>query len=267
MTYLKQESSAMSDVKRLSVNISWRVVPCVHIHDDGNSLTMTALTLQKKEDIKDGDTFLTTEEFSSFVSHPSEANASLNDTDYVSSYDNYDNLYIHYKDFPGIIKEIFDKFEVVLKIRMKMTFKFISPVNKDYNWVGFMRYNFWKPSLNLTNMIMGSMKLFDFDVIREYVTSSEYNLSPLVIIKIPESNQKPNLKECDLVILHPDPGYYCNLELKETSYTDFRANNYSDSGIVIDTEVLDLLKNSELTFENRFKVKQNTVANVSTSTE
>lgn len=255
----------MPDVKRLSVNISWKVIPCVHIHDDGSSLTMVSLTFHKKDVIKDGDIFMTSEEMLNFVSQPLEGNASVNDTDYVSFHDSYDNLYIHYKDFPGVIKEIFDKFEVVLKVRMKMTFKFINSVVKDYNWAGIMQYNFFSPSLNNTsNMIMGSLKLLEFDTIKYLVSSGNYNLSPLVIIKIPGNNQKPNLKECDIVIFYPDLGYYCNLELQDTSYTLFKANNYDN--IVIDTEVLKLMKDSEIIFEERYKVGQNTVANVTAST-
>lgn len=255
----------MSDIKRLSVNILSRMIPCVHIHDDGQSLTLTSLTIQKREDTKDDDTFLTSEQFLSLVSQPSEKNANLNDTDYISYHESCDNLLINYKDFPGVILEIFEKFDAVLKIRMKMTFKFISPVSKEYNWVGFMHY-FFQDNIfsSLTNepsnMIMGSMKLLNFSNVKLKVAERHYPLFPSVILKIPGNNKIPNLNDCDVIVFHPYPGYYCNLQLNQISYKDFIASNYSD--IIIDTEVLKLLKNSELEFEKKHPIGQNTAATI-----
>jgi hypothetical protein len=227
---------------------------------------MVLLTLEKKEDIEDGDNFLTTEQFLSFVSQPCEENSNLKDTDFVSFYERYENLCIHYKDFPGIIREIFDKFEVVLKIRMKMTFKFIGPVNKDYNWVGFMQYNYFYPTFNSRpDVTMGSMKMFNLDIFKRFKTSNNpsHKMFPSIIFKIPGNNQIPNLNECDFVLFHSDPGYYCNLELEEMNYIDFRKNEYFD--IIVDTEVLELVKNSEIMLEKKFRDRQNTVANVTIS--
>jgi hypothetical protein len=255
----------MSDVKRLSVNILSRVIPCIHIDDDGQSLTLTSLTIQKREETKDDDTFLTSEQFLSLVSQPAEKNANLNDTDYISYYESCDNLLINYKDFPGVIREIFEKFDAVLKIRMKMTFKFVGPVSKEYNWVGFMHY-FFQDNIfsSLTNepsnMIMGSMKLLNFSNVELKVAEGAYPLFPSVIIKIPGNNQIPNLNECDLVVFHSDPGYYCNLQLGQISYKEFRETNYSD--IVIDTEVLELLKKAELKFEKKHSIAQNTASTI-----
>jgi len=256
----------MSDIKRLSVNNLYtegyltKVIPCIHIHDDGQSLTLTSLTIQKKEDTKDGDTFLTSEQFINLISQPADGTANLKDSDYISHYNCYDNLLIEYKHFPGFIKEIFEKFDAVLKIRMKITFKFIAAATKDYNWVGFMKY-FNPPLFNVTsNMIMGSMKLFNFDEVNLKISEGVYHLLPSVVFKIPGNNQIPNLNECDIVILHPDPGYHCNLQLKELGYEDFKANNYSD--IVIDTEVFHIIRTAELRYKKKLLIDQNTTSTI-----
>ena len=203
-----------------------KVIPGLHFHDDGRSMTMTAMTLENPTDATESDRFLNMTDCRDFLSDP------ITTSDH--KYESYDNLFVKYEDFPGWYVPYFEKTNSIVKIRMKMTFNLFVKNESDKNFVGFMKYidpdaypNFKKTS----GILMGSLLRFD----QHPNEVKQYNLVPTVILKQP-GNIEPNLPECDFVLFHSDPGYYCNLELTKKSFPDFEQNYYND--LIVDAKTL-----------------------------
>ena len=74
----------------------------------------------------------------------------------------------------------------------------------------------------------------------EFKEKPLYKIIPAIVINLP-ANKEVNLLELNFVILHSDPGYYCNLELEEKAFGDFMENSLNN--IVVDDNVKKIFLN------------------------
>lgn len=222
--------------QRLSINnvniegYHTKVIPGLHFHEDGKSLTITAMTLEKPGAATDSDRFLSMEECRNFLSNPV--------TTVNLKYEAYTDLFVKYKDFPGWHMPIFEVFNAIIKIRMKKTFDLFKQNPIDKNFTGFIKYTGDNFSTfdSTSGIVMGSLLKFD-DFPEE---EKQYRIVPTTVINLP-ANKEINLIESNFVLFHSDPGYYCNLELEEKTFGDFMENSLNN--IVVEDNVKRLLIN------------------------
>ena len=233
----------MAEQLRLAVNkviiegYLSKIIPGLYIHEDGKSLTMTAMTIEKSDVVKPTDKILTRQESIDLLSTPVSVSSNS------FRYEVYHDLYLKYEDFPGYYMPIFEKLETIIKIRMKKTFSLFKRDDVDKNFIGLIRYidpeTGPKFDAESSRIYMGSLLVFDYFSNEEINHDLHHSLVPALILKLP-GNTDINLNECDFTLFHSDAGYYCNYELQNMDFQRFKDTHYND--IVIDNKFLNNLK-------------------------